>query len=96
MPRKAGKRSLRKFMIVFKRPATAPGLVIRSFKLGTLTRMPIFSATPAAWVAYLLFRPCFSAAAASISGPIDWVILDGSCSISFWRKGGRWAYERWS
>lgn len=89
MPRKAGKRSLRKFMMARSMPAMAPGLVTRSLRLGTLTRMPIFSARPAPWVMYLDLRPCFSAAAASISGPMDCVILEGSCSISFWRKEGR-------
>lgn len=94
MPRKAGNRSLRKFMMARSIPAMAPGFVTRSFRLGTLTRIPIFSAIPAPWLMYLFLRPCFSAAAASISGPIDCVILEGSCSISFWRNDGRCLKER--
>ena len=53
MPKKAGKRSLRKFMMARNMPATAPGLVTRSFKLGTLTLKLIFSAALAAPSVYL-------------------------------------------
>lgn len=83
MPRKAGNRSLRKFMIDRSMAATTPGFVTSSFRVGTLTFIPSFSAVLAALSVYLECRPCRSAAAASISGPIDSVILDGSCSISF-------------
>lgn len=83
MPRKAGKRNLRKPVMLRNMATTAPGFVTRSFKVGTLTLMPNFSAVLAALSVYLECRPCRSAAAASISGPMDWVILDGSCSMSF-------------
>lgn len=63
--------------------AIDPGFVARSFRLGTLIFMPIFSAVLAALSVYFECRPCRSAAAASISGPMDWVILEGSCSMSF-------------
>lgn len=89
MPKKAGKRSFRKFIIARSMPAMAPGFVTRSFRLGTLILIPIFEAAPAAWFMYSDFMPCFSAAAASISGPRDVVILEGSCWMSFWRKEGR-------
>lgn len=89
MPRKAGNRSFKKFMMARSIPAIAPGFVTRSFRLGTLTLIPIFSAMPAPWLMYLDLRPCFSAAAASISGPIVCVIFEGSCSINFWRNDGR-------
>ena len=83
MPRKAGKRNLRKLVIERNMAAIAPGFLTRSFRLGTFTFIPIFSAVLAALSVYLECRPCRSAAAASISGPMDWVILEGSCSMSF-------------
>lgn len=95
MPKKAGNLSFKKFMIAFNMPATAPGFVTRSFRFGTLTFNPALDAPLAAMLAYLELRPCFSAAAASISGPIDLVIFDGNCSTSFWSQGGRWVYVRW-
>ena len=82
-------------MIAFSMPATAPGLVTRSLRFGTLKLKPAFEAALPAILAYFEFMPCFSAAAASISGPIDFVIFEGSCSTSFWSQGGRWVYERW-
>lgn len=85
MPRKAGKRSLRKFMIAFSVPITAPGFVTRSLRLGTLTLVLDLEAVPAAW------RLGFSAAAARTSGPSDATILVGSFSIMSLRKEGRWA-----
>ena len=91
MPMNAGNLSFRKFIIERNIVTIAPGFVTKSFKFGTFIFMPIFSATPAADDTYWLLSPCFSAAAASISGPIELVILEGSCSISFWRKVGRWA-----
>lgn len=36
MPKKAGKRNFRKFIMALSMPATAPGLVMRSLRLGTL------------------------------------------------------------
>lgn len=48
MPKKAGKRSLRKFMMARNMPATAPGLATRSLRLGTLTLRPILPAACAA------------------------------------------------
>ena len=83
MPKKAGNRSLRKFMIALSIPTTAPGFVTRSLRLGTLTFKPAFSAPCAAMLAYFASSPCFVAAAASISGPIDLVIFEGSCSTRF-------------
>lgn len=53
MPRKAGKRNLRKLVMERNIAATAPGFVTRSFRVGTLTFMPIFSAVLAALSVYL-------------------------------------------
>lgn len=36
MPKNAGKRNFRKFIMALSMPATAPGLVTRSLRLGTL------------------------------------------------------------
>ena len=83
MPRKAGNRNLRKLVMDRSMAATIPGCVTSSFKVGTFNFMPIFPAVLAALSVYVECRPCRSAAAASISGVIDSVILDGSCSISF-------------
>lgn len=77
MPKNAGKRNFRKFIIALSMPATAPGLVTRSLRLGNLNFADDF------------WRAGLSAAAASSSGVIDSVILEGSCSISFFRKSGR-------
>ncbi len=77
MPKKAGKRNFRKFIMALSIPATAPGLVTRSLRLGTLNFVADF------------WRVDLSAAAASSSGVMDSVILEGSCSISFCRKSGR-------
>lgn len=81
MPRKAGKRSLRKFMIAFRVPITAPGFVTRSLRLGTLTL--VFDLE--------VWRLGFSAAAARTSGPSVATIFVGSFSIMSLRKEGRWA-----
>lgn len=77
MPKNAGKRNFRKFIIALSIPATAPGLVTRSLRLGTLNFAADF------------WRAGLSAAAASSSGVMDSVILEGSCSMSFCRKSGR-------
>lgn len=77
MPKNAGKRNFRKFIMALSIPATAPGLVTRSLRLGTLNFVADF------------WRVDLSAAAASSSGVMDSVILEGSCSISFCRKSGR-------
>lgn len=90
IPMNAGNLNLRKFIIARSMPATAPGFVTRSFRLGTFIFQPIFDAKPAAGSAYFALTPCLSAAAASISGPSVWVILLGSCSMSFCRNDGRW------
>lgn len=88
MPRKAGKRSLRKFMMAFRAPATAPGLVTRSLRLGTLSLDPEVDAD---FDAEAVCTPGFSEAAARISGPSEAAILVGSFSMMSWRKEGRWA-----
>lgn len=86
MPKKAGNRSLRKFIMALNIPATAPGFVTRSLRLGTLNLKAAF---PAASADLADCSPGLSAAAASSSGAMDSVILDGSDSMSFWRNGGR-------
>lgn len=86
-PRNAGNLNFKKFIIVFNSPATAPGFVTRSFRLGTRTFMPAFSATCAPLLRYLELSPCFSAAAARTSGPMEVVILAGSFLMRSWRKG---------
>lgn len=89
IPANAGNLSFKKFMILLNSVATAPGFVTRSFKVGTFTLTPSFCAIPVAWVTYSDFKPCFSAAAARISGPREPVSLVGRDSMSFCRKEGR-------
>ena len=83
-------------MIVRSMPATAPGLVTRSLRLGNLTFMPIFEAMPVAWLRYSDLSPCRSAAMARISGPKLPVIFWGSLAMRSWRKEGRCVYADWS
>ena len=84
MPRKAGNLTLRKFIMALSIVMTIPGLVTSSFNVGIVN----FAAPVSA--------PAFSAAAASISGVIDLVNFEGSCSINFCNHEGRCLYDLWS
>jgi len=88
IPKKAGNLVLSAVMMLLSSATTLPFLVSRSFRLGTLTLKPAFFANFMPWSKYSDFRPCRSAATASISGPSVVVNFSGSFSMMSWRKVG--------
>lgn len=96
VPINAGHLNFNAFIIAFNILATAPGFVTKFFKLPGVKKLFAAPANPPPALAALAppaaLNACASAATANNSGAIFFVILSGSCVMSFWRKLGSFSY----